>query len=142
MCSTAENLVNACHVGQLPSLATVCDFGLDGCEGTNPVAIFECYKVAVIKDNIDFRRLNAALMKGTLNDLIMKKCPNVKKCSVYDEVLKKGGIHTAWDKKDNAYEFHHLECPQCQCSSLHPEIDNDNVQCANCDFVFKKNNSS
>jgi len=40
-------LIRALNANKFPTLTVMCDYGLDGREGTNPVHIFECYKRAV-----------------------------------------------------------------------------------------------
>ena len=77
-------------MGQFPSIGNVCDYGLSGYGGTNPVAIFDCYKSA-IKNGVTEQELENAMKRGTLNETIMKS-PNIEKAPYYLEVMKSGGI--------------------------------------------------
>ena len=77
-------------MGQFPTIEIMCCYGLSGYRGTNPIAIFDCYKQA-IKDGVTESELDDAMNKGTLNDLIMKS-PSVQNAPYFLEVMKQGGI--------------------------------------------------
>lgn len=84
-------LYNACFSEYFPSIDTMSKYGLTGYQGTNPIAIFDCYKLAIKYDNISVEQLETT---KNLNDLIMKS-PSVTKSIYYDSVIKKGGIKCA-----------------------------------------------
>lgn len=87
-------MYKACKVGQFPSIETMGNYGLTGYKGTNPLAIFKCYRDAINVDDITESELESAMEKGTLNDLIMKS-PSVQTAPYYLEVMKQGGIQVA-----------------------------------------------
>ena len=84
-------MYQACKTGQLPSIEIMCLYGLSGFNGTNPLAIFECYKSAIKYDSITESQLSDAMGRGTLDKLIMKS-PSIQKSPYYLEVMKMGGI--------------------------------------------------
>ena len=63
------NIVEACHQNKLPSLSTMCDYGLDGRDGINPLALFELYRKAVLSKNITIEDFEHALKTDTLKIL-------------------------------------------------------------------------
>jgi len=83
-------MYQACKTGQLPSIEIMCNYGLSGFNGTNPLAIFECYKQA-IKNGVTENQLDDAMERGTLDKLIMKS-PSIQKSPYYLAVMKGGGI--------------------------------------------------
>ena len=83
-------MYKACKTGYFPSIEIMCNYGLSGYNGTNPLAIFECYKKA-IKDGITESELEDAMKNNTLNNLIMKS-PSVQESPYFLEVMKSGGI--------------------------------------------------
>lgn len=83
-------IVEACRTGQFPSIENVCKYGLGGYLGTNPLAVFECYKHA-IKKGVTGEQLQDAMERGTLNEIVMKS-PGIEKNMYYLPVLKQGGI--------------------------------------------------
>ena len=38
------DMFEACKQNRLPSLSTMCDYGLDGRDGVNPINLFDSYK--------------------------------------------------------------------------------------------------
>ena len=40
-------LVRSILSNKFPALTVMCDYCLDGREGTNPIHVFECYKLAI-----------------------------------------------------------------------------------------------
>ena len=62
-------MYKACKTGQFPSIEIMCQYGLTGFKGTNPIAIFEYYKSAV-KYGLTENELVNAMENGTLNNLI------------------------------------------------------------------------
>ena len=83
-------IIQACKTGQFPSIENVCKYGLGGYLGTNPLAIFECYKQA-IKRGVTGEQIQDAMERGTLNDIILHT-PDIEKSVYYSQVLKQGGI--------------------------------------------------
>ena len=86
-------MYKACKTGQFPSIEIMCCYGLSGYRGTNPVAIFDCYKRAV-KDGVTESDLEDAMEKGTLNELILKS-PSVPSSPYFVQVMKQGGIQVS-----------------------------------------------
>ena len=84
-------MYKACKMGQFPSIETMCCYGLSGYRGTNPVAIFDCYKRAIKEDGITEYQLEDAMERGTLNELIMKS-PSIQGTPYYLKVMQQGGI--------------------------------------------------
>ena len=104
-----EQMYTACTTGKFPSLDTMCTYGLSGFKGSNPIAIFECYKNVVRHDKLTEEDLSIALEHGTLDTLIMKS-PSIQKNPYYLEVMKSNGIKIAPKK--------HFECHTCGFYSL------------------------
>ena len=83
----ASDLIHACKVGHLPTIKTMCQFGLLGRNGTNPIALFECYKYAV-KSGVTEEELNDAMERGTLNEIVLQNFGN----PYHHEVVRGVGI--------------------------------------------------
>ena len=83
-------MYKACKIDKFPSIEIMCCYGLSGYRGTNPVAIFDCYKRAV-KDGVTESDLEDAMEKGTLNELILKS-PSVPSSPYFVQVMKQGKI--------------------------------------------------
>ena len=113
-------LVESCKNNHFPNIATMTSFGLDGWGGTNPVAIFGCYRTAVNNDGVTADQLDYHRQRGTLNQFILETLSNVKDCEYYEMVLAKGGIKISSDEGQ-------LECGSCNFCSVH-----DNNICSNC----------
>lgn len=113
-------LVEACLRDAFPSLATMVDYGLDGKDGTDPIAVFGCYQLAVKHDRVTADQLYKAMIDGKLTELL-DRCPTVRKSSYYITVKQKGGIKTNWDNHDH-------ECPECNYYG-HPGV---GFHCQNC----------
>jgi len=96
-------MYNACTTGKLPSIETMCLYGLSGCNGTNPIALFECYKKVVKYDKLTEKDLSDAMKKGTLENLIMKS-PSIQNDPYFLEVIKSGGLKVPPSK--NYFECH------------------------------------
>ena len=113
-------LVESCKNDHLPNIATMTSFGLDGWGGTNPIAIFGCYRTAVNRDGVTAEQLDLHRRKGTLNQFILESLSNVKDCEYYEQVLAKGGIKISGGEGQ-------LECGSCNFCSVH-----ENNICSNC----------
>ena len=59
-------LVRSILSNKFPTLSVMCDYGLDGREGTNPIEIFECYKRA-IQSGVTAEILEEAMKTDTLS---------------------------------------------------------------------------
>ena len=99
-------MYEACKKESFPSIETMSKFGLTGYQGTNPVAIFDCYKRA-IANGITADQLENS---SDLNDLILK-CPGVSQSPYFDAVISGGGIKVA----PRCFEC--LRCGSCTCTS-------------------------
>jgi hypothetical protein len=86
------------NTNKFPSIETMCKYGLSGFKGTNPIALFECYK------NVPEKDLSEAMENGTLNNLIMKN-PSIQGDPYFIEVMKQGGVQIP--PKD------YFECETC-----------------------------
>jgi hypothetical protein len=82
------DIFNACKSETMPSIQTMSRYGLTGYQGTNPVAVFDCYKRAVKYDKVTAQQLEES---KNLNDLILKS-PSVMESPFYDSVIQLGGI--------------------------------------------------
>jgi len=65
-----SELIEACKHNKFPSLTTSCDYGLDGRDGINPVALFELYRIAVLKKSITSDQLEHALKLDNLKSIV------------------------------------------------------------------------
>ena len=65
-----SSLLEACKQNRLPSMSTLCDYGLDGRDGVNPLALFETYRNLVIHEGITEEVLEHAMKTDTLKNLI------------------------------------------------------------------------
>lgn len=117
---SGATLVESCKNNQLPNIATMTSFGLDGWGGTNPIAVFGCYRAAVMKDGISSEQLDHHKQNGTLNEFILETLSNVKDSCYYEQVLAKGGIKISTDEGQT-------ECASCNFCSVH----HNNI-CSNC----------
>jgi hypothetical protein len=63
------NIVEACQQNKLPSLSIMCDYGLDGRDGINPLAVFDSYRKAVLYKNATIKDFEHALKTDTLKNL-------------------------------------------------------------------------
>ena len=64
-----SELVVACKSNKFPSLSVLCDYGLDGRDGINPIELFSLYKNA-INAGIDALTLENAMIHDKLYDII------------------------------------------------------------------------
>lgn len=83
-------------------------FGLTGYQGTNPIAIFDCYKRA-IRYGVTAEQLRE-LRERDLNKLILN-CPGVSQSPYFDTVVANGGI------KCPPKCFECLRCGSHKCTS-------------------------
>ena len=63
------NIVEACKQNKLPSLSVMCDYGLDGRDGINPIVLFDSYRKAVLYKNVTLEDFEHALKTDTLKNL-------------------------------------------------------------------------
>ena len=82
-------MYTACIENVLPSVHTMCMFGLNGSGGTNPVEVFQCYRRAVNEHGLNSTGLQCLLETGQL-----------------DTVL---GMSITIDSPES------VECPHCCC---------------------------
>ena len=64
----STELIECCRAGVFPSMDTMSQFGMDGHGGTDPIDIFECYKLAISGDTIMASDLEGG---GSLSTLIL-----------------------------------------------------------------------
>jgi hypothetical protein len=65
-----SSLVEACRQNRLPSLSTMCDYGLDGRDGINPIVLFEAYRKLVVQNKVTEYELEQAMKTNNLKSLI------------------------------------------------------------------------
>ncbi len=65
-----SSLVEACKQNRFPSLSVMCDYGLDGRDGVNPILLFEAYRKVVLQNKITANELEQAMKTDTLKSLI------------------------------------------------------------------------
>jgi len=97
-------MYTACKTGRFPDLEVMCTHGLSGFKGSNPIALFECYKSILKNDRLTENDLSNAAKNGTLENLIMKS-PSIQKSPYYLEVMKSGGVQIPPKK--------YFECETC-----------------------------
>ena len=98
-------MYTACKSGKLPTIETMCLYGMSGFRG-NPVALFECYKI-LIENGVTEDELSHAMERGTLNSLVMQS-PRVQESPYFLEVMK----HEVPPPRQ------HFECETCGYYSL------------------------
>jgi len=64
------NIIDACHQNRLPCLSTMCDYGMDGRDGVNPLALFEMYRNLVTNEKITPEQLENAMKTDNLKSII------------------------------------------------------------------------
>ena len=62
-----SSLVEACRSGRLPDLNTLIDYGMDGRDGVNPIALFDIYRKLVLENRITADELHHAMVMDTLS---------------------------------------------------------------------------
>ena len=65
-----STLIAACRENKFPNLSVLCDYGLDGRDGVNPVHLFELYRDAVIHKKVSAETLEDALKTDTLKSIV------------------------------------------------------------------------
>ena len=64
----SQELIEACKMNKLPSLSVMCDYGLDGRDGVNPLALFDLYRKAIKK--VSSEELEHAMKTDTLQSIV------------------------------------------------------------------------
>ncbi len=62
--------MEACKQNRFPSLSVMCDYGLDGRDGVNPILLFEAYRKVVLQNKITANELEQAMKTNNLKSLI------------------------------------------------------------------------
>jgi len=65
-----STLIAACRENKFPVLSILCDYGLDGRDGVNPVQLFELYRDAVIRKKVSAESLEDALKNDNLKSIV------------------------------------------------------------------------
>lgn len=65
-----SELIEACHLNRFPSLSILCDYGLDGRNGINPIELFELYKNAILVDKVSETILENAMKNDNLEEIV------------------------------------------------------------------------
>ena len=63
------DMFEACKQNRLPSLSTMCDYGLDGRDGVNPINLFDSYKKIILGNNVTPEELENAMKTDTLKNI-------------------------------------------------------------------------
>ena len=92
-----SKLTEACHAGTFPDLKTMFNYGMT--QG-NPIAIFECYKRAILMDGKNVTQLDRAMKSNTLSHLILNSP------SVINNRMNVSTIESGWNR-------HIHECGKC-----------------------------
>ena len=64
-----SEMITACNSNKFPNLSVLCDYGLDGRDGINPIELFTLYKNA-INAGIDVSTLEHAMKHDKLYDIV------------------------------------------------------------------------
>ena len=92
-------------MGTFPTSKAMSDFGILNMNGLDPIHVFECYRLAINKDNLRYHTISDALKNDKLDYLIMNS-PSVKSSPYYNIITKKGGIVNGYIRRMN-------ECDIC-----------------------------
>ena len=65
-----SDLVEACLQNRFPTLETLCDYGLDGRDGVNPLKLFELYRTLVLSGEVSIQQLEHAMKTDTLKGVL------------------------------------------------------------------------
>jgi hypothetical protein len=65
-----SDLVEACLQNRFPTLSTLCDYGLDGRNGVNPVQLFETYRTLILSGEVTGEELEHAMKTDTLKGVL------------------------------------------------------------------------
>jgi hypothetical protein len=65
-----SDLVEACLQNRFPTLSTLCDYGLDGRDGINPIELFEMYRNLVLTGDVTGEELENAMKTDTLKGVL------------------------------------------------------------------------
>ena len=87
--NAAIDLINSCKNNVFPSIATLSTYGMNGEGKTNPVDIWNCYKIAITENKINEHDLCNCT---NLNTLLKEKVPSLHDNSSYKRVMENGGI--------------------------------------------------
>jgi hypothetical protein len=60
----------ACHQNRFPSLSVLCDYGLDGRDGVNPVELFERYRTLILSNKVTESQLESAMKTNSLKKVL------------------------------------------------------------------------
>lgn len=116
-----NDLFQSCMEGKFPTLKVMSQFGMDGCGGTNPLDIFNCYKTALKEGKLNIEDLKKS---EDINKLILTYNKTKK---YYRQVQMAGGIQFTVKIPE------HVECPQCNFCGVKS---NDQNICPNCQLKF------
>jgi len=65
-----SELINACNQNKFPTISVMCDYGLDGRDGINPIELLSLYKNAINEKGIDVYKLEYAMQNDKLYDIV------------------------------------------------------------------------
>ena len=63
-------LIEACNNNKFPNLDVLCNYGLDGRDGVNPIKLFSLYQTAISKNKITANQLENAMKNDTLSEIV------------------------------------------------------------------------
>jgi hypothetical protein len=64
----SQELIEACKMNKLPSLSVMCDYGLDGRDGVNPLALFDLYRKVIY--NFSAEEIEQAMKTDNLASIV------------------------------------------------------------------------
>jgi len=64
-----SELLEACKMNRLPRISVLCDYGLDGRNGVNPLELFDLYKRAIF-NGVSGEELEQAMMNDNLEKIV------------------------------------------------------------------------
>ena len=64
----SQELIEACKMNKFPTLSVMCDYGLDGRDGVNPLVLFDLYRKAVNKFTAE--EIEHAMKTDTLESIV------------------------------------------------------------------------
>jgi hypothetical protein len=60
----------ACQQNRFPSLSVLCDYGLDGRDGVNPIELFERYRMLILSNRVTEGQLEDAMKTNSLKKVL------------------------------------------------------------------------
>ena len=65
-----SELIHACYENKFPTISVMCDYGLDGRDGINPIELLSLYKNAINEKKLDANTIENAMKHDKLYDIV------------------------------------------------------------------------